>query len=70
MHFGFDIRTIDRERFAGLNICDFSAIEVFMEILSHSLGHKCSLFSIIKERCLNSRKTFAVLLKTVKTAKV
>ena len=50
--------TVDGERFAGVNICDFSAIEVFMEILSHSLGHKCSLFSTIKERCLHSWKSF------------
>ena len=50
--------TVDRETFAGVNICGFSSIEVFMEILSHSLGHKCSLFSTIKERCLNSWKNF------------
>ena len=49
---------IDRERFAGLNIHGFSPIEVFMEILSHCLGHKCSLFSLIKERQLYSQKNF------------
>ena len=32
--------TVNGERFAGLNICCFSAIEVFMEILSRCLGHK------------------------------
>ena len=28
----------------------FSTIKVFTEILSRCLGHKCSLFSTIKER--------------------
>ena len=40
----------------GLNICGFSAIKVFVEILSHCLGHKCSLFSTNKERHLYSWK--------------
>ena len=44
--------TVDKERFPGLNICGFSTIRVFTEILSHCLGHKCSLFSAIKERHL------------------
>ena len=35
--------TIDRERFAGLNVRCFSPIEVFTEILLRCLGHKCSL---------------------------
>ena len=47
--------TVDRERFTGLNIRGFSAFEVFMKILSHCPGHKCSLFSTIKERHLYSR---------------
>ena len=46
------------ERFAGLNVCGFSLIEVFVEILLHYLGQKYSLFSIIKERCLYSQKNF------------
>ena len=50
--------TVDGERFAGLNIRGFSAIEVITEILSRCLGYKCSLFSTVKERCLNSRKNF------------
>ena len=50
--------TVDGERFTGLNIHGFSAIEVFTEILSRCLGHKDSLFSTLKERCLNSRKNF------------
>ena len=50
--------TIDGKKFAGLNIRGFSAIEVFTEILLWCLGHKCSLFSTIKERCLNSWKNF------------
>ena len=45
-------------RFTGLNIRGFSAIEVFAEILLRCLGHKCSLFSTIKERCLYSQKNF------------
>ena len=32
--------TVDGERFAGLNIRGFSAIEVFAEIISRCLGHK------------------------------
>ena len=52
------IATVDKERFAGLNICNFSIIEVFMEILSCYLGHKCSLFSTIKEGHLYSWKNF------------
>ena len=35
-----DWTTVDRERFAGLNICGSSAIEVFVEILLHCLGLK------------------------------
>ena len=52
--------TIDRERFAGLNIHGFSTIEIFTEIFSRYLGHKCSLFSTTKEpeRCLYSWKNF------------
>ena len=50
--------TVDWERFAGLNICGFNAIEVFTEMFSCCLGHKYSLFSIIKERHLYSRKNF------------
>ena len=42
------------ERFTGVNIRGFSTIEVFMKILLRFLGHKLSLFSTIKERCLNS----------------
>ena len=50
--------TVDGERFAGLNIHGFSTIKVFMEIFSHCLGHKYSLFSIIKARYLYSWKNF------------
>ena len=32
--------TVDGERFAGLNIRGFSAIEVVAEIFLHCLGHK------------------------------
>ena len=52
------ITTVDGGRFAGLNIRGFSAIEVFVEIFSHCLGHKYSIFSINKERYLYSRKNF------------
>ena len=53
--------TVDGERFARLNIRDFSAIEVFAEILLRCLGHKQCIsthFSKIKERHLYSRKNF------------
>ena len=60
--------TIDVEIFAGLNICGFNPIEVFVEILSHCLGHKC-LFSMIREVLIHG-KTFTVVLKTIKTGKI
>ena len=50
--------TIDVEIFAGLNIHGFSPIKVFAEIFLCCLGHDCSLFSAIKERCLYSQKNF------------
>ena len=42
--------TVDGEKFAGVDIRDFSTIRVFTEIPSRCLaiGHKCSLFSTIK----------------------
>ena len=49
---------VDGESFTGLNIRGLNAIEVFTEILSRCLGHKYSLFSVIKERRLYSRKNF------------
>ena len=51
-------KTVEGERFAGLNIHGVRTIEVFMEIFSRCLGHKYSLFSIIQERHLYSRKHF------------
>ena len=48
--------TIDGEKLAGLNIRSFSVIEVFMEVLSRCLGHKCSLFNTIKGRHLDLQK--------------
>ena len=50
--------TIDREKFAGLNIRGFSAIEVFTEIFLCCLDCKYSLFSTIKERHLYSHENF------------
>ena len=50
--------TVDRERFAGLNVCIFDLIEVFVEILSRCLSQKYLLFSIIKERRLYSWEKF------------
>ena len=50
------MNTVDRERFAGLNICGFSTIEVFAEIFLHCLGHKYSLFSINKEALIFMEK--------------
>ena len=38
------------ERFTGLNIHSFSLIRSFVGVLLRFLGHKCLLFSIIKER--------------------
>ena len=40
---GYRKVTVDVERFAGLNVCGFSPIEVFTEILSHCPGQKSSL---------------------------
>ena len=54
----FDNDTVDGERFAGLNARCFSPIKVFTEILSRCLGHKCSLFCIIKEMRLYSWQNF------------
>ena len=62
--------TVHGERFPGLNIHGFGAIEVFTDILSHCLGHKCSLFSTVKERRLYSQKNFHGTPKTVKNMKV
>ena len=66
--------TVDRERFAGLNIRGFSAIEVFAEIFSCFLGHKqcASTYYLVQLKRGNyiHGKTFAVLLKTVKSMKV
>ena len=65
------MNTVDGERFTGLNIRGFSAIKVFTEILSCCLGHKCSLFSTTKVRCLYSWKNVrGILLETVKNVKV
>ena len=54
------LSTIDVERLAGLSVCSFISIEVYAEILSHSLGHKYLLFSIIKEKHLYPQKKFEV----------
>ena len=37
--------TVNGERFAGLNICDFSPMKFFMEMLSWCLGQQCLLFN-------------------------
>ena len=60
--------TVDVERFAGLNIHSFNPTGVFMEILSRCLGQKCLLFSMVKERCLYSRKNFCSTFENVKSA--
>ena len=62
--------TVDGERFAGINICGFSGIEVFAEIFLYCLGHKYSLFSIIKEGHLYSQKNFHGTPETMKNTKV
>ena len=60
--------TVDRERFAELNIHGFTTIKVFAEIYSRFLGHKYSLLS--KRGTYIHGKTFAVLQKTAKNVKV
>ena len=55
------VYTVDRERFAGLNICGFSAIEVFMRS-AHYLVQ-------LKRGAYIPQKTFMVLLKTWKKQK-
>ena len=64
--------TVDRERFAGLNIRGFSAIKVFVEILSRCLGHKYLLFSTIKKRdaCIHGKTFTVATCETLKNAKV
>ena len=62
--------TVHGERFLGLNICCFSAIKIFTEILSHCLGHKCLLFSTVKERYLYSRINFQGTPKNRENTKV
>ena len=54
----YDMYTVDGEKLAGLNIHSFSAIKVLAEILPCCLGHKCSLFSTIKERRLYLQNNF------------
>ena len=61
---------MDGEGFAGLNIRVFNPIEIFAEILSRCLDHKCLLFSIIEKGTYIHEKIFAVLLKTVKNANI
>ena len=58
---------MDGERFTGLNICGFNAIEVFAEIFLCCLGHK---YSLLKRGTYIHGKTFAVFLKTMKNAEV
>ena len=59
----------DGERFAGLNIRGFSTIEVFTEILSRCLDHKCLSFSTIKERRLYSWKNFCGTIENCEKCK-
>ena len=62
--------TVNEEIFTGLNVCAFNPIEVVAEILLRCLGQKCFLFSTIKRGAYIHGRTFVVLLKTVKSAKV
>ena len=39
------MNTVDREKFAGLNIRSFTAIKIFTAKLLRCLGHNCPLFS-------------------------
>ena len=55
------INTINRERFAGLNIHSFSLMKFFTEILSQYLDQQCLLFILSIHA-----ETFVVLSKTAK----
>ena len=59
-----------QERFAGLHIRGFSTIKVFMEILSCCLAISAHYLVQLKRGAYIHGKTFAVLLKTLKNAKV
>ena len=55
--------TVDKERFAGLNVHIFNPIEVFAEIYLCCLSQKCLLFSIIKENSLYSWENVCTTLE-------
>ena len=59
--------TVEVEKFAGLNFHGFHPTKVFTEILSRFLSQKCLLLT---RGTYVHRKTFGVLLKTMKTVKV
>ena len=65
-----DTADTDGERFTGLNIRGFSAIEVFAEIFLRCLGHMHCISThylvYLKSGTYIHGKTFTVLLKTVK----
>ena len=62
--------TIHGERFAGLNICGLSLIKVFTKIISHCFGHSAHYLVQLKRSAYIHGKTFVLLLKTMKNAKV
>ena len=62
--------TVDGERFAGLDIHGFSAIEVLMEILSCCLAMSTHYLVQLKTGTYIHVKTLTVLRKTVKNMKV
>ena len=62
--------TVDRERFAGLNIRGFSTIEVFMKIFCVALATTAHYLVLLQGGAYINGKTLAVLLKTVKNVKV
>ena len=43
-HDPYMIYTVNVERFAGLNICGFSPLKIFVGILSQCLSQQCLLF--------------------------
>ena len=64
------IATVDRERFAGLNIHGFSAIEVFSrKYFNVALAISVHYLVQLKRDDYIHGKAFAVLLKTVKNQK-
>ena len=59
MHYSYYnlVNTVNRERFAGLNIRGFSPMKFFTEIILQCIGHQCLLFTLAKNAPENFRST-------------